>query len=511
MSYIKNIPIEKNLYQLIIARFNGKNIYDKSYCKKIEDLVRKGIGGLILFGGLLNDIRDFIEEMQSISEFPLLIASDIERGVGQQIDGSTIFPCQMAISAAIKREQPQDIFLLHNVIQAIVNEAKEVGINMPLIPVMDINQDPYNPIICTRAFSDKAEDVSWFGREYIKLMENSGLISCAKHFPGHGDTSIDSHVSLPVIRKTYDDLMSVDIIPFKEAIQSGVSSIMIGHLCIPSIDEQPASLSEKIIKGLLRDTLGFKGLILTDALTMNALRGIKNITGKCIRAGIDILLHPFDPDLTVKEILEALDAKLITEGDIDQAVTRILKTKEKIQRNETIDLDYKVHRELSAKVTEKSITLVKNTPGILPLSDKLNISVMFSGDETFFSSSPFNDSYKTILSVRQQAGQMMNGKNEIVHGELSDIIIIIIFSSIAAWKGNSGLIEEEKKNIYKLIRKAKHSIVISFGNPYILRYFEEADILIAAYDVSEQAQIAVKQCLEGNRKFQGRLPVNINV
>lgn len=145
-------------------------------------------------------------------------------------------------------------------LKAIINEAEAVGINMPLIRVMDINQSPDNPIICTRAFSDNAEDVSWLGREYIKSIEKSGLISCAKHLPGHGDTSIDSHIALPVIQKTYNDLITNDIIPFKAAIYAGVSSIMVGHLSIPSIDKRPASLSEKIIKGLLRDRLDLRDL-----------------------------------------------------------------------------------------------------------------------------------------------------------------------------------------------------------------------------------------------------------
>lgn len=511
MSCIKNIPFEKKLYQLIITRLNGNDITNKSYCKKIEKLIRKGIGGFILFGGLRNGMENFIKKIQSISEVTLLIASDIERGVGQQINGTTIFPCQMAVSAAIKREKNKDILLLHRALKAIINEAKDMGINMPLIPVMDINQAPDNPIICTRAFSDNAEDVSWLGREYIKLIERYGLISCAKHFPGHGDTSIDSHIALPVIRKTYNDLITNDIIPFKAAIHAGVSSIMVGHLSIPSIDKKPASISEKIIKGILRDRLGFHGLVLTDALTMNALKGIKNISGRCIKAGNDILLHPVDPDLTVKEIMVALDTKMITEKDIERAVKRILKIKQKIRKSKPIGFDYETHLKLSSLIIEKSITLVKNTPEILPLTDEQNVSIIFAGDETFFSFVPLYDSYKNIFTLRHQGGFNLEVVKEVGSGGLSDIIILIIFSSISAWKGSSGLLEDEKKTIQRLIKKAKKSIVVSFGNPYILNYFQKADILIAAYDISEQAQIAVKNCLVGKREFQGRLPVKINV
>ncbi len=280
MSNTSNIHLnflEKKLYQLIISRLDGDKVASKKYQEKIIELVKKGIDGFILFGGKKDEIRDFISKIQSISEIPLFIASDIERGVVQQIKDTTLFPCQMAIAAAINKDRPEDVSLLRSAIKAIADEAMDIGINMPLIPVLDVNQNPDNPIICTRAFSDNPEDVAWFGSEYIKILETSGLISCAKHFPGHGDTAIDSHISLPVITKSRTDLMTTDIMPFVGAIKAGVSSIMIGHLSVPAIDSMPASLSKMIITDLLRMELGFNGLILSDALNMDALKGNKNI------------------------------------------------------------------------------------------------------------------------------------------------------------------------------------------------------------------------------------------
>jgi len=178
-------PSEKRLYQLIISRLDGDKIYSQSYQEAIFDLVHKGIGGFIIFGGEKDEIKAFIEKIQSISAPPLIIASDIERGVGQQIKGCTVFPCQMAVSAAINKNRPEDIDILREAVKAIAHESIDAGINLPLIPVLDVNQNPDNPIICTRAFSDDPEDVLWFGMEYIKTLEGSGLISCAKHFSGH--------------------------------------------------------------------------------------------------------------------------------------------------------------------------------------------------------------------------------------------------------------------------------------------------------------------------------------
>ncbi|MDI6889883.1 MAG: glycoside hydrolase family 3 N-terminal domain-containing protein [Thermodesulfovibrionales bacterium] len=189
------LTLEKKLYQLVISRLDGYNIHSQAYKEKIFKLVEKGIGGFVIFGGRRNEIKGFINKIQSISEISLFIASDVECGVGQQIKDATLFPCQMAMAAAIGRNIPGDVIPPGNTIKAIAQESTDIGINMPLIPVLDVNQNPDNPIICTRAFSDNPEDVAWFGSEYIRILEGSGLISCAKHFPGHGDTAADSHIS----------------------------------------------------------------------------------------------------------------------------------------------------------------------------------------------------------------------------------------------------------------------------------------------------------------------------
>ena len=437
----------------------------------------------------MDKVKGFIREMQAEAEMSLFIASDIERGVGQQIRGFTNSPCQMAVSAAIDKNSRKDISILYNSIKSIADEAVEAGINMPLIPVLDVNRDPDNPIICTRAFSDNTEIVSWFGSKYIRTLEESGILSCAKHFPGHGDTSIDSHIRLPVIRKSYKDLMKTDLAPFKKAIKAGVGSIMIGHLVIPAIDDKPASLSEKVISELLRKELGFRGLVLTDALNMHALKGITNSSAQCLKAGADVLLHPADPDSTVRELLSALESKDISEEQIEASAGRILVAKEKMQQRETDTIDYKKHEMLSSRITGKSITLVKDTKGILPLTDVGKVSIILAGDEQYFKSSPFNKE----------------------SGFSDNISVFVIFTSVSAWKGSSGISESEKDRIKRLIKEARHSIVISFGSPYILRHFNDADILIAAYEPTEQAQKAVMERLEGKAEFKGTLPVKLDV
>ncbi len=484
--------LKRKLYQLIISRLDGDKIHEASYRDKIFALVRKGIGGFIIFGGEKDEIKAFIAGLQSAAEIPLFIASDIERGAGQQFRNATYFPFQMATAAAIDKNRPEDILLLDIVIQAIAYEAIDIGINMPLIPVMDINQNPDNPIICTRAFSDNPKTTAWFGSHYIKFLEDLGLISCPKHFPGHGDTAVDSHISLPVINKSKDDLMKTDLMPFIRAIEAGAGSIMIGHLKVPALDSKPASLSKEIITGLLKKELGFDGLIITDALNMSALKDFGNVPAECIKAGVDILLHPVDADVTVKELLSAIGSKEISEAQIDSALERIMKAKGKISNIKKPDLNYKAHALISEQISDMSITLIKNSPDILPLSSDKDANLVFAGDSKIYKSSLLKNHFNMELQTHK-----------------SELLIIAIFISVAAWKGSSGLSDEEKNRIDELILNSKKSLVISFGSPYVLRHFKKADILIAAYEPSEQAQAAVIKCLKGEIDFNGKLPVNI--
>jgi len=489
--------LTKKLYQLIIHRLDGGKIESRAYQEEIFEHVRKGIGGFILFGGGKDEVKHFIHTIQSRSEIPLFMASDIERGMGQQVEGTTLLPCQMAIAAALDKESSEDYALLEKALEALSREAHDIGINMPLIPVLDINQNPDNPIICTRAFSDSPQTVVWFGSEYIKVLERSGLISCAKHFPGHGDTTTDSHITLPVINKSHNDLFDIDIVPFKEAIKTGVSSIMVGHLSIPAVDAQPSSLSRRIITDILRGELGFKGLVMTDALNMHALKDIEKVSVKCMNAGIDILLHPVDVDLTVQELITAVKNNELPEALIDDAVSRIVTFKKNMAFSERT-VRYEEHEKLSSRISEMSVTVIKNTEGLLPLSRNSKNQLIFSGDSRHFGTSPLKKYFKNVSTVTDSI-------------DLKDkTAICAIFTSVAAWVGSSGIDEAEKDRIKELVKEAKHSIIISFGSPYVLRYFKEADVLIAAYEPAVNAQEAALKCLKGETGYKGRLPVRLD-
>ena len=497
MSMEKPGTSHQKAYQVIINRLDGLRINELPYREKQFELVDKGIGGFILFGGNRAELKSFISELQARARIPLLIASDIERGAGQQVEGLTSFPSQMAFAAGFDLAQNTDTELLVQAIRAIAGEAADVGINMPLIPVLDVNKNPDNPIICTRAFSDDPAMVSRFGSIYIKTLEEAYLISCAKHFPGHGDTSTDSHISLPEIRKTRVALFDSDIAPFKKAIEAGVSSIMIGHLSVPAFDERPASLSHMITTALLKEELGFTGLVLTDALNMHALREFGDAGLECLKAGADILLHPDDADATASALLSAMQEKRLDPEILDAAVKRILEAKAYLGRRAPEDIDLENNSLLSKTISQRAVTLIKDTSGLLPLADFKAVCTIFAGDDKYFSTSAF-------ASFR--APSIAAGILDVMSDEF---ILIAIFTSVAAWRGSSGISDVETNRLTDLIATAKKSIVVSFGSPYVLRYFKDADVLIAAYDPTQQAQEAVINCLCGASPFTGRLPVQI--
>ena len=381
-----------NFYQFIIPRLNGKDI-EKNF-DYYHRLVKKGIAGFIIFGGRLETVRQGIIELQKASKKPLIIASDLEQGLGQHIEGGTIFPPAMAIASAIRSCRlsaisSQQIKLLRKVFRAMAIEARYAGINTIFAPVLDINTNPRNPIISTRAFGEDTETVSFFGCEMIKILQANGISACGKHFPGHGDTEIDSHIGLPLIKKDLQSLKKTELVPFRNAVREGVKMIMLGHLKVPALDPSgiPASLSEKVVR-YIRDKMRFKGILITDALNMHALMQIvQNIKSPhppfakggrggifeiaspsarndrigptieeeaslmALRAGVDLLLHPTDVDKVVAYLEN-------TNLDCRSSVKRLNEFRKTCQALRiTPYCDFEKHRELSEELTRRAIRI----------------------------------------------------------------------------------------------------------------------------------------------------------
>lgn len=500
----KDEPFSKKLYQLIIVRIDGDILQGEHIIEKLEALVKKGIGGFIVFNTKLTVLKEVLSHLQNISDTPLFVASDIERGVGQQVIGANHFPGQMAICAAIDRHNADDLKLLNQALDAIIAEAIYTGINFPLIPVMDVNLHAKNPIICTRAFSDNPQVVSWFGCKYIERIEKAGLISTAKHFPGHGNTATDSHIELPVIEKSLKKLLEIELIPFQGAIKQKVSTVMAGHLSVPRIDAMPASISEKMINDILQKELAFEGLVITDALNMDALNNIDSLAVRCLNSGVDIILHPNDADQVVHELQEGLHTGIIEKSRIDEAVNKVIEVKRKklfnIKVSEGFSFDKNL--QLSNNLSKKSITLVKGSQKPFKIH-KDSATLLLVGESLFYETSIIKKCFKHILTIDTLELKYMAKSLE------AQQLVVTIFTSVSAWKGSSGISEQYINKISALIDMFSETVVISLGSPYVLARFKYASTLIAAYEPSAGAQKAIVDWLNGEFVPTGRLPIEI--
>ena len=302
---IQNISIKEKIAQMIMIRvdanFHNKNSWTK---KRIFKSIEKNkIGGIISFSGNIHGAYYNIKEFQSKSKIPLFVAADYERGLGQFI-GGTLFPTNMALTAT---GNAKNAFKQGEI---TAKEAKAIGVNMIFAPVLDINNNPNNPIINFRSYSDNPDTVIKFSTQYINGIQNQNIIACGKHFPGHGDTDTDSHTSLPIINKDVNSLNNNELKPFKYACRNGIRSIMVGHVILPAYDpDSPATLSEEITTNILRNKWEYDGLIITDALEMGALtnnvwHGESAI--RAIEAGADILLLPLNYEIAISEIYNAV-------------------------------------------------------------------------------------------------------------------------------------------------------------------------------------------------------------
>ena len=499
-----------NFYKFIIARLNGRDI-EKEFDYYLG-LVKKGIAGFIVFGGELNTVRQGIKELQKEADNRLIIASDLEQGLGQQLEGGTIFPPAMAIASAIKKMQDarcrmqdaristQELKILRSVFKAVAVEARYAGINTIFAPVLDINTNPKNPIISTRAFGEDPESVSFFGCEMIKIFQSYGITACGKHFPGHGDTETDSHIKLPKIKKDIKALSKTELAPFRNAVKTGVKMIMMGHLNVPALDPSgiPVSLSQKAVS-YLRNKLGFKGIVITDAMNMGGIGKYSEEKASlmALNAGVDILLHPTDPDKVVS-YLSTPPLPPLTKGGI-RGGRRLRIFRDGLIRFPSKALpDFESHRKLSEELTKRAIKVsgeikIKGKPFLIVLSDeeKPPSPPFTKGGMGGFSGNVLAEKLKgKFPDLKLQIIKHDSEVQKVIFPDNS-FAIVAVFSSIRAWKG--GASPWLLKCIEELENKAR--IFVSFGSPYLIDRVGNDTARIYAYWDSDTAQKAVAEVM----------------
>ncbi|HAM49794.1 MAG TPA: hypothetical protein DCP92_03550 [Nitrospiraceae bacterium] len=466
-----------NSYGRLIARLNGTEI--EARFNYYLGLVKKGIAGFILFGGEIELVRTKVRELLEEAKQPLIIASDLEQGVGQQLEGGTLFPPPLAIAAAMRtvdKRAAQSV--LEKLYTAMALEARYSGINTIFAPVLDINSNPKNPIIATRAFGEDPESVSFLGCEMIKTLQKNGITACGKHFPGHGDTDVDSHISLPVIHKSLRHIEKEELVPFQKAIDAGVRMIMLGHLCVPAIEPWriPASLSGKVVSYLKR-TLGFRGNTITDAMNMGAIgeHHEEEASRMALEAGVDLILHPTDPDKVASYLRQESQPFLPLSLTFAAG-------------SNCTSFDFEDHLRLSRELTEMSVTMI----GAKGSAIKKPFLIILNEDRIEKKLSFIDELRKSYPDIRSR---MLFPEEDISWEGIpqNSELIVAIFSVVKAWKG--GASQWLEKSIHALDRKAK--VFVAFGNPFTLRDVHEGVIKIFAYWDSEIAQEAAAEKLLG--------------
>lgn len=468
----------QNYYRSIVARLDGDEIGTKS--AYYLSLVKKGIAGFIIFGGELEEVRKFVARLQKASELPLIISSDLERGLGQQIRGGTPFPPAMALASANGRRK-DGVVLLRKAFEALAAESEYAGINSIFAPVLDINTNPKNPIIAARAFGEDSETVSFFGCEMIKTLQRCGIVACGKHFPGHGDTETDSHIGLPLIDRNISALKRQELRPFRRAIGAGVKMMMLGHLSVPAIDPSgiPLSVSRKAVS-LLRREMKFEGIIITDAMNMGGLGrfGEEEASLKALNAGVDILLHPSDPGKTA----EYLRGKGVSFHP--RRLDRFRAGLKQLPSRTAPPL--KEHRRLSREMTERAIKtsgrfLARGRPFVVVLDDDEEEKGAY-----------FRKRLKAGLEKAQfRTLRRTSGVRRIRPPE-GAFTIVAIFSETKAWKGGaSGWLHETLSDL-----TGKADLLVSFGSPYLLPHPKNAARMCAFWD-ERSAQEAAADIISG--------------
>lgn len=526
---LASMTLREKIAQMIITRSDGFALdRNSAEFKRLSNLIlNEKIGGVIFFKGNSVQQSELTNSLQSLSGTPLLISADYERGTGMRLNDGSIFPSNMALGATRNPE------LAYKMGYQIAKECRAIGVHQNYAPVVDINNNSLNPIINVRSYGEDPQLVSSMSEEFIRGLQEGNVIATAKHFPGHGDTDIDSHSDLPVLNFSKERLDNLELIPFKNAIRNGVKSVMIAHLSLPSIEKEsgvPASLSKSIVENVLIDELKFNGLIVTDALNMAGVVNhfsAEEVALRCVNAGIDLILMPQGETVTIDAIEHAVNNGTVSSDRIETSARKILNAKKWLKLDQYKDADLNsVHdavnsdeaKEISQQIADESLTLVKNKEDVLPFINPQEKSCLIislnNGNEKANSDyflSRFNDYNKfNSVSFYDLTGDITDSQEIINDSKEYDIILVPIYAKVKIKTGTVGLPQSQTDLINSLVSEGKKVVVLSFGNPYLIQGFPEVDSYICAYADAETSINSSINSIFGTIKFKGRLPVSIS-
>lgn len=541
-STLASLSLEERVGQMFVVEFVGLYTHedDQAYRYACAMVTRYHVGSLILGGGTILDIAVVTNRLQALAKVPLLINGDFEAGAAhgstwrlsrgwtdrlpRMIPGAgTQFVSQMAIGAT---GDPQNAYEMGRI---TAREARAIGVHWSNAPVADVNIDPENPVINTRSYGEDPAAVAAMVTSYVHGAQDAGMIATLKHFPGHGDTHDDSHMKLPVLTSDRDRLNAVELVPFRAGIAAGAKAVMTSHLALPRIDPtgRPATLSAPVLTGILRKDLGFEGIIVTDGMRMQGITdhyGSAEAAVLAIEAGADAVLGIEDIDKGYHGVLDAVVTGRISRARIDASVRRILEAKRWVglANRRTVDIDTvfsivgdPASRRISERISDASVTLLRNDHALLPLRPSMRIAVVTVTEDP---STTLGTDLVFELGRGEEQVDLLRVSNETGTERFAqvaerirkaDVTVVGIYLSVVAWKGGARFAKPLEEFLGSLGRIGTPVIVVAFGDPYILGKLPETAASLTPYNGTYLAELSVAKALTGRISVAGRLPVTI--
>lgn len=509
------------------------NARDPEFAKVADLVTRERIGGLVMSLGSPLEVADKINALQTLAQTPLLVASDVEPGLGRleggQFSGSslsggaaTVLPSNMAIGASGRVEDAMAM----GRITAL--EAKAIGIHMAFAPVVDVNNNPSNPVINTRSFGEDPATVATLSAAFVRGLQDNGVAATAKHFPGHGDTDTDSHIGLPVITAQRARLDSVELVPFVAAIQAGAAGIMTAHIALPNAygDKTPATLSAPMMQGLLRDTLGFHGLTVTDAMTMEGITkgyGVEESTVKAVEAGDDIVLMPPNVTTAIDALMKAVESGRISTARIDASVRRILELKLRTGAVAQPLVSYDVLRRVVAapehlaraqQVADRAVTLLRDRSKRIPLASSRSVHVIIISPDNDLQAGTWFTSEIRAHHSRVRTTRVSPRAGRVTLDSLRRVVAqsgrIVVYSYTRTLEGNGRLaLPTSIATFITRLATTGKLIMVAGGNPYQITQMPTVPTYLVTYGRGEPLERAAARAVLGRNAISGHTPVSL--
>lgn len=496
------------------------------------------VGGFTISVGSPTEVAAKLNALQAMSAVPLLFGADLEAGAGFRarggyfvpnaidLGGAIVFPPEMAVGAT------RDTTLAYQEGRLTALEGRALGIHIAYAPVLDVNNNPDNPVINTRSYSEDPQLAARMGVAFIHGLQDNGMIATGKHFPGHGDTGVNSHLALPVVTVSRSRLDTVELVPFRAAVDAGVGAIMSFHGSMPALDSSnvPGTLSPKVLTGLLRGEMGFRGIIISDAMDMRGVLdqfGAAEATKRAIAAGIDVLIQPLNVSETIDAIVAGVHERRFTEARLDSSVRRVLETKWKLglAENKLVDLNAlrflvgdSANEQVARRVAEKSITLVRDSVRLVPLGADSNLrvlSITVARRADLSAGSAFNAELRVggLPKLRSEfvatEDAALNYPRLIAAADSADVTIVSSYVG-QSWDATTASAPQAFTNfVQSLTQRGRRPIVIAFGNPYLLLQLPWVSTYLVAWGGFPVSQVAAARALNGTAAITGRLPISI--